>query len=282
MPPAPTPSVAPAPAPGPKPSAPSSGGEADAGGGVEPPSSGTTEGGSDNTGGSVSNASEGTSSEGGSSGGGGKSGGGSSKSTAKSKEAKTNVGSLIGSGDIVITNNRNDNTNNTRMTASMTKSNYKNTFAQGFLFNFTTKINNSNLTLYTASTSILPVSWVTAPTDRYPYQNIQDSYNALTAITIIPSGGSTYVSTDMPATTVQYDGNGNTSGSPPNPQYFAPYTGVTPTSITLRTNSGSLTKSTPPSTFSGWNTAADGTGTSYAVSATYSGTASLILYARWI
>jgi len=150
MPPAPTPSVGPA--PGPKPSAPSSGGEADGGGGVEPPSSGTTEGGSDNTGGSVSNASEGTSSEGGSSGGGGKSGGGSSKSTAKSKEAKTNTGSLIGSGDIVVTNNRNDNTNNMRMTASMTKSNYKNTFAQGFLFNFTTKINNSNLTLYTAST----------------------------------------------------------------------------------------------------------------------------------
>jgi uncharacterized repeat protein (TIGR02543 family) len=34
-------------------------------------------------------------------------------------------------------------------------------------------------------------------------------------------------------------------------------------------------------TFSGWNTAANGTGTSYAVSATYNGTASLILYAKW-
>jgi hypothetical protein len=106
----------------------------------------TTEGGSDNTGGSVSNSVEGTSSEGGNSGGGG------GKSTAKAKEAKTNTGSLIGSGDIVVTNNRNDNTNNLRMTASMTKSNYKNTFAKGFLLNFTTQINNSNLTFYTAST----------------------------------------------------------------------------------------------------------------------------------
>lgn len=111
---------------------------------TEEPASTSSDGGSDNTGGSVSNAIEGTSSEGGSS------GGGSGKS--KSKESKSNTGSLIGSGDIVVTNNRNDNTNNLRMTASMTKSNYKNTFAKGFLFNFTTQLNNSNLTFYTAST----------------------------------------------------------------------------------------------------------------------------------
>ena len=113
---------------------------------TEEPASTSSDGGSDNTGGSVSNAIEGTSSEG------GNSGGGSGKSTSKSKESKSNTGSLIGSGDIVVTNNRNDNTNNLRMTASMTKSNYKNTFAKGFLFNFTTQLNNSNLTFYTAST----------------------------------------------------------------------------------------------------------------------------------
>lgn len=111
---------------------------------TEEPASTSSDGGSDNTGGSVSNAIEGTSSEG------GNSGGGNGKS--KSKESKSNTGSLIGSGDIVVTNNRNDNTNNLRMTASMTKSNYKNTFAKGFLFNFTTQLNNSNLTFYTAST----------------------------------------------------------------------------------------------------------------------------------
>ncbi len=113
---------------------------------TEEPASTSSDGGSDNTGGSVSNAIEGTSSEG------GNAGGGSGKSTSKSKESKSNTGSLIGSGDIVVTNNRNDNTNNLRMTASMTKSNYKNTFAKGFLFNFTTQLNNSNLTFYTAST----------------------------------------------------------------------------------------------------------------------------------
>jgi len=145
MPSTPTPNVSPA--PGPKPATPSSGGEVEGDTGVESSSNTTTDGGSDNTGGSVSNASEGTSSEGGSS-----SGGGGSKTTAKSKEARASTGSLIGSGDIVVTNNRNDNTNNMRMTASMTKSNYKNTFAQGFLLNFTTRINNSNLTFYTAST----------------------------------------------------------------------------------------------------------------------------------
>jgi uncharacterized repeat protein (TIGR02543 family) len=157
---------------------------------------------------------------------------------------------------------------------------YNQTFTVNFSNGASTFIANSPTnTLYTATTSPA-ATWVTAPTDRYPYQNIQDSYNALTAITIIPSGGSTYVSPDMPATTVQYDGNGNTSGSPPNPQYFGSYTGGTPTSITLRTNSGVLAKTGV--TFSGWNTQADGTGTDYAVSATYSGTASLILYAKWL
>ena len=155
-------------------------------------------------------------------------------------------------------------------------------FNQGFTINFsngsyTFIANSPTNVLYTASTS--PANWITAPKDRYPYQDIQDSFNALTAITIIPSGGSTYISPSMPNYTVQYDGNNNTSGSLPNPQYMDPYVLGT-TSITLRTNSGVLAKT--GFTFSGWNTAADGTGTSYPVSATYNGTASLILYAKWV
>ena len=82
----------------------------------------------------------------------------------------------------------------------------------------------------------------------------------------------------MPDYTVQYDGNGNTSGTIPAPQYMAPYTATT--SITIRTNSGTLAKT--GFTFSGWNTAADGSGTNYAALATYSGGASLILYAKWV
>jgi uncharacterized repeat protein (TIGR02543 family) len=158
-------------------------------------------------------------------------------------------------------------------------------YNQCFTINFSngasTFIANSPTNVfYTASTS--PVNWVTAPTNRYPYQGIQDSYNALTAITIIPSGGSTYVSPSMPATTVQYNGNGATSGSIPNPQYFGTYTGGTPTSVTINGNTGSLVKS--GSTFSRWNTAADGSGTNYGpgYTTTYAGGASLILYAIWV
>ena len=137
--------------------------------------------------------------------------------------------------------------------------------------------NSPTNVLYTLSTNPLTINWITAPKDRYPYQNIQDSYNALTAITVIPSGGSTYVNPAMPDYTVQYDGNGNTSGFIPNPQYMAPYVPGT-TSITLR---GFATLAKAGFTFSGWNTAANGTGTSYAVSARYNGGASLILYAKW-
>jgi uncharacterized repeat protein (TIGR02543 family) len=154
---------------------------------------------------------------------------------------------------------------------------YNQTFTVNFSNGASTFIANSPTNvLYTASTSTSPVNWVTAPPNSYPYQSIQDSYNALTAITIIPSGGSTYVSPDMPATTVQYDGNGATGGTLPNPQYFGTYTGG-PASITI-SGIGSLTKS--PSTFNGWNTAADGSGTNYAAGATYN-SGNAILYAQW-
>jgi hypothetical protein len=99
----------------------------------------------------------------------------------------------------------------------------------------------------------------------------------------------------MPSYTIQYDPNGangpnaffNETGLPA-PQYFAPYnTDITPTPptfpITISGNTGPLTKSTAPSTFNGWNTKADGTGTPYAAGATYNGSSgSLILYAQWV
>jgi uncharacterized repeat protein (TIGR02543 family) len=97
-------------------------------------------------------------------------------------------------------------------------------------------------------------------------------------ITIIPLSGSKYVSPSLPDYTIEYNGNGNTSGTQPIPQYMDPYISGT-TSITLRTNSGVLAKT--GFTFSGWNTAADGLGTNYAASASYGGGASLTLYAKW-
>ena len=157
-------------------------------------------------------------------------------------------------------------------------------FNQSFTINFSdstsTFIANSPNNAFYASNNALPTpTWATIPRTSYPYALIvPKSDNALTTITIIPSSGSKYVSPLLPNFTVEYNGNGNTSGTPPIPQYMDPYISGT-TSITLRTNSGALGKT--GFTFSGWNTAADGTGTSYAVSETYNGTASLLLYAKW-
>jgi hypothetical protein len=70
----------------------------------------------------------------------------SSKTTAK-------TGSIIGTGDIVVIRSAEDNSNQFRATMSMTKSNTDNSKAKGALLNFTTTINNSNLTFYTALTN---------------------------------------------------------------------------------------------------------------------------------
>ena len=156
-------------------------------------------------------------------------------------------------------------------------------FNQSFTINFSdstsTFIATSPNNAFYASNNTVP-TWATIPRTSYPYALIvPKADNALTTITIIPSTGSKYVSPLLPNFTVEYNGNGNTSGTPPIPQYMDPYISGT-TSITLRTNSGVLGKT--GFTFNGWNTAADGTGTSYDVSATYNGVASITLYARWV
>ena len=74
--------------------------------------------------------------------------------------------------------------------------------------------------------------------------------------------------------TVTYSGNGSTGGSIP-----ADQTKTYDASLTLQTNSGTLTKGTD--TFSGWNTAADGSGTNYAAGASYTANAGTTLYAKW-
>ena len=77
--------------------------------------------------------------------------------------------------------------------------------------------------------------------------------------------------------TVAYDGNGNTGGTAPvDPN--SPYTyGST---VTVLGNTGGLVKT--GFTFSGWNTAADGTGTNYNPAATFTmPAANMTLYARW-
>jgi uncharacterized repeat protein (TIGR02543 family) len=159
-------------------------------------------------------------------------------------------------------------------------------FNQSFTINFSdstsTFIATSPNNAFYASSNALPTpTWApTVPRTSYPYAEIvPKAHNALTTITIIPSTGSKYVSPSLPLCTIEYNGNGNTSGTQPIPQYMAPYISGT-TSITLRTNSGNLQKS--GFTFSGWNTAADGSGISYALSASYGGGQSLTLYAKWL
>jgi hypothetical protein len=100
-------------------------------------------GGGSNLANSLSNSVDGGSADGGSSsGGGGTSGGG-----KKSNTAAKSVGSLIASGDIVAIANT-DQTQNFRFVGSITHANTRGTRIKGVLFNFTSGVNNLNVTFY--------------------------------------------------------------------------------------------------------------------------------------
>jgi uncharacterized repeat protein (TIGR02543 family) len=77
--------------------------------------------------------------------------------------------------------------------------------------------------------------------------------------------------------TVIYNGNGNTSGeAPADPN--SPYnSGAT---VTVLGNTGQLVKT--GYSFAGWNTAADGSGTTYQPNDTFAITADVVLYALWM
>ncbi|RYZ92844.1 MAG: hypothetical protein EOP06_02980 [Proteobacteria bacterium] len=76
--------------------------------------------------------------------------------------------------------------------------------------------------------------------------------------------------------TVTYDGNGNSGGNAPSDS-SSPYNYNS--TVTALSNSGTLVKT--GFTFSGWNTQANGTGTSYAPGSTFSVVANTTLYAKW-
>lgn len=71
--------------------------------------------------------------------------------------------------------------------------------------------------------------------------------------------------------TITYNGNNNTGGS------TAATSAVYPNARTVASNGFTRTGYT----FAGWNTAANGTGTSYAVGSSYSSASNLTLYAQW-
>ena len=76
------------------------------------------------------------------------------------------------------------------------------------------------------------------------------------------------------AYTISYDGNGHTGGSAPSAQ-----TKALGQDLTLSANTGSLVKT--GHSFVGWNTSADGSGTSYAEGTSYSAEGDVTLYAMW-
>ncbi len=82
--------------------------------------------------------------------------------------------------------------------------------------------------------------------------------------------------TQNPTYTVSYSGNGNTGGTVPT-DANAYQQGA---SVTVQGNTGNLVRA--GYTFAGWNTAADGSGTSYAGAAAFNiGAANVTLYAVW-
>ncbi len=83
------------------------------------------------------------------------------------------------------------------------------------------------------------------------------------------SGATTY--------TVTYDGNGSTGGTAPTDP-SSPY--ASGANVTVLGNTGSLVKT--GYTFNNWNTAANGSGTTYAPAATFSIAANTTLYAQWV
>ena len=74
--------------------------------------------------------------------------------------------------------------------------------------------------------------------------------------------------------TVTYNGNGSNGGTVPLPSTISQWLS---TSVS---GPGTMTKSTAPSTFNGWNTLANGSGTNYAAGSQYIGP-SVTLYAKW-
>jgi uncharacterized repeat protein (TIGR02543 family) len=103
------------------------------------------------------------------------------------------------------------------------------------------------------------------------------SYNSGATFTVGTANVVLYAQWTLnPTYTVTYNGNGNTGGTVPTDanNYQQDVT------VTVLDNTGSLTKT--DYTFAGWNTAANGSGTSYNAGATFPmGTSNVILYAQW-
>ncbi len=98
-----------------------------------------------------------------------------------------------------------------------------------------------------------------------------------TAVFTMPASATEVTATFSAAAatyTVSYNANGATGGTAPVDQ-----TKIENVNLQLASNSGSLVKTGYD--FDGWNTNSEGTGTDYAVEATYSNNGNITLYAKW-
>jgi uncharacterized repeat protein (TIGR02543 family) len=137
-------------------------------------------------------------------------------------------------------------------------------------------VTNPNPTAY--SEASLPVALTNlSNTTAYTFDGWYSDAAFGTKVTSIPAG-STGAKTLYAKWTyrVTYNGNSNTSGSAPG-QSAAVIKGA---AVTLATNSGNLTRT--GYVFAGWNTAANGTGTAYAVNTSQTIAGNTTLYARWV
>ena len=114
-------------------------------------------------------------------------------------------------------------------------------------------------TLTVVGSAVLP------PAASYTFTNVTANHTIAATFTVSP-----------PTYTVTYAGNGSTGGVVPT-DGTAYVAGAT---VTVLGNTGSLVQT--GSTFLGWNTAANGSGSTYAPAATFAmGSANVTLYAQW-
>jgi hypothetical protein len=160
------------------------GGEQEAGSSIE---GGSGSGSSGSTANSVSNAIDGGSSDGSS--GGSSSGGGSSK---KESSAKATTGALIASGDmVVIANADRDQPSQFKFVGSITHANTRGTRIKGVLFNYTTQVNNFNVTFYKSyvnkskklNTVVANSTMMNTAKDIFNTTTLLESYKATKKIT---------------------------------------------------------------------------------------------------
>ena len=136
----------------------------------------------------------------------------------------------------------------------------------------TTSTTITTTTTLPRTTTTLPRTTITTTT-TLPRTTTTVRRATITTTTTVPPTTTTTTTIPSPTYTVTYNGNSSTGGSVPSSR-------TSSSSFTVAANSGALVRA--GYTFAGWNTAANGSGTTYtAGSSTLSMSANTTLYAQW-